>query len=180
MVLLEPLSPRMPTILVRAWAALKAAVRVLVGPLGVALVLLGAVILVAMGFKELQVGGLVARLLGRKGGGNRSVDLANSIPEGRVDAQGRLIPVGEPDTRGQTQAVVVPIEEPGLLSNPDTVRFIPPGETKPVEMSLPIGVKNRDVDQVIVVTPSVVAVTVKDSSGIATQTVDDLLRKYAP
>jgi hypothetical protein len=74
---------------------------------------------------------------------------------------------------------VVPINEPGIFSDPSTVEFTPPGETKPVVVPLPTGVKNSDVSQVVVVSPSVVAVTVKDNSGISAQTVDDLLKKYA-
>jgi hypothetical protein len=154
--------------------------RPLLGPLGAAIVLVGAVLLVSMGFKELQVGGLLARLLGRKPPEKKAIEVANSVPEGRVRSDGSLIPIGESDSKGQTQAAVVPLDEPGLFSNPDTVRFTPPGEAEPIEVALPEGVKRRDVDHVVVVSPSVVAVTVKDASGISAQTVDELLRKYGP
>jgi hypothetical protein len=77
-----------------------------------------------------------------------------------------------------TQAPVVAIEAPNVFSNPDTVKFTPPGETKPVEVKLPDGVKANDVEHVVVVKPDTFVVTVKDSSGISGQKIDDLLKKY--
>jgi hypothetical protein len=73
---------------------------------------------------------------------------------------------------------VVPIEPSGVLSNPNTVKFIPPGETTPKEVQLPDGVKANDVDKVIIVQPGKFVVTVKDSSGIDAQHIDALLAKY--
>lgn len=151
----------------------------LLGPLGAVLLILGAVLLVSMGFKDLQIGGLLAKLLGLKGASTSPVDVANTVPTGRVDPSGNIISPGTPDAKGDTQAVVVPIKDPGLFTNPGTVTFTPPGSTTEVTIVLPTGVKNSDVSQVIVVKPDVYAVTVKDSSGIAAQTVDDLLKKYS-
>lgn len=167
----------------RTWAAFKNTLSwigaKLLGPLGAVLLILVAFLLVSMGFKELQIGGLLGRLLGKKDpDAEASIDLANSIDKDRVGPDGKLIEPGTPDSKGQTQAIVVPIEEPGLFSNPDTIKFIPPGEQKPIEVVLPDGVKNKDVDQVLVVKPDVVVVTVKDSSGIPAAKVDDLLKKY--
>ena len=65
-----------------------------------------------------------------------------------------------------------------MFSNPDEVSFITPGDDEPHDIALPDGVKNKDVEQVIVVQPEVIAVTVKDSSEIPAQKVDDLLKKY--
>jgi len=142
-------------------------------------VVVGAILLISMGFKELQVGGLLGWLLGKKpADGSKTIEIANTVDPKRVDKDGNLIPIGKPDSKGDTQAVVVPIQEPGLFSDPKTVVFTPPGETKPIEVVLPDGVTNKDVDQVIVVTPSVIAVTVKDNSGVPAQKVDDLLKKY--
>lgn len=155
------------------WAAHK-----LLAP-GVALiVVVVAIVLVAMGAKNLQIGGLLARLLGRQPEGDGKIDVANSVDPDRVDKNGKLIPPGQPDSQGSTQAVVVPIEDPGLFSNPDTVKFTPPGEDKPREIKLPDGVKAKDVDKVIVVQPEKFVVTVKDSSGVQAKDVDDLLSKY--
>ena len=164
------------------WAKLvafsKRAARVLVAP-GVALLLIvGAVVLVAMGLKNVQIGGLLGMLFGKKKPEHTAIDTANSVPEGRVDSGGKIIPIGEPDSKGMTQAVVVPIQNPGIFSNPDHIVFTPPGETKPVEVQLPDGVKAKDVEQVIVVQPQKFVVTVKDKSGITAKNVDDLLRKY--
>jgi hypothetical protein len=164
------------------WASTKATLKwigaKLLGP-GAAFVLVTlAVVLVCLGYKELQIGGLLGRLLGRKDPEQKAVDKANSVPSGRVDDKGRVILPGTPDNKGQTQAVVVPIQEPGLFSNPDTVTFTPPGKTEPIEIQLPDGVKNKDVDKVVVVKPDVYAVTVKDSSGVPSAKVEDLIRKY--
>ncbi len=171
------------TFILRVWSWLQAAcrwvARNLLGPIGVLLLVVFAVVAAAVGFREIQVGGLIARLLGKKkASGGGVIEVANSVPEGRIAPDGTLIQPGEPDSRGQTQAVVVPIQEPGILSNPNTVRFLPPGQKDPVELPLPDGVKNRDVDQVIVVRPQVMVVTVKDASGIQAEKVEDLLRKY--
>jgi len=151
----------------------------LIGPI-VALVLVAvAVMLAAMGWQELQIGGLLAKLFGKKKPEQKAIAIANSVPPDRVDPEGRIIPPGVPDSQGNVQAVVVPIKEPNLLSNPKTVKFTPPGEKKPVEIQLPDGVRARDIDKVIVVKPETVAVTVKDNSGITAHRIDDLLSKYA-
>lgn len=150
----------------------------LLAPGAALVVVLLAILLVAMGAKELQIGGLLAKLFGRKDPEQRAIDVANSVPPGRVDKDGKLIPPGTPDSKGDTQAVVVPIKEPGLFSNPDTVEFTPPGADKPIEVQLPDGVKAKDVDKVVVVQPGKFVVTVKDASGVTAAKVDDLLAKY--
>lgn len=141
------------------------------------IIVIAAIVLVSIGFKGLQIGGLLGKLLGKKPDGE-AIDIANSVPAGRVDANGKIIPPGTPDAGGNVQAVVVPIQDPGMFSNPGTVVFTPPGATQPVEVTLPTGVTNSDVQQVIIVKPSTYVVSVKDSSGIPAQTVDDLLKKY--
>lgn len=169
----------------RAWAWIKTAAKWvgsnMLGPV-IALVLIAvAIMLVSMGFKELQIGGLLGRLLGKKedeGDGKKTIELANSVDKDRIGPDGKLIPIGTPDSKGMTQVTVVPIKEPGLFSDPAKVVFTPPNETKPIEVVLPEGVTNKDVEQVIVVKPNVVVVTVKDSSGISAEKVDDLLSKY--
>lgn len=146
---------------------------------GVALlIVVGAVLLVAAGFKNIQIGGILGKLFGKKKPETKAIDVANTVPKDRVDDKGKIIPQGEPDSKGMTQAVVVPIQDPGLFSNPDTVVFTPPGEDKPVEIVLPDGVKAKDVEKVIVVKPEKFVVTVKDKSGITGKKVDDLLKKY--
>jgi hypothetical protein len=177
------MSPDSTSFWARTWQGFRAALAWLgqkvVGPLLAVLVVIGAILLLAMGAKGLQIGGLLGKLLGRKDEPEKkTVEIANTIPPGRVDKDGKLIPQGTPDSQGMVQAVVVPVDQPGLFSKPGTVTFTPPGETKPVEVVLPDGVKNQDVAQVVVVSPSVVVVTVKDSSGVPAAQVDDLLKKY--
>ncbi len=150
----------------------------LLGP-GVALLVVGvAIVLLAMGAKELQIGGLLGWLLGRKDEGQKAIDVANTVPPNRVDANGKLIPIGTADSKGITQVDVVPIKDSGLFSNPDTVEIVPPGTDKPIVIKLPDGVKNKDVEKVIVVQPGMFVVTVKDGSGIPASKVDDLIAKY--
>jgi len=161
------------------WArALAWAQKYLLAPLPAILVVLGAVILVVLGVKNVQIGGILGKLFGHKGESTKAVDVSNTVPDHRIDKDGKIIQPGTPDAKGLTQAVVVPIEPPGLFSNPDKVVINHPDEKKPVVIDLPEGVKAKDVDKVIVVKPEVYAVTVKDSSSVTKSDVDDLLKKY--
>ena len=147
-------------------------------PIIAIVVILVAVLLVAMGCKDLQIGGLLGKLFGKKDPEATAVAIANTLPDGRVDASGKLIPEGQPDAVGDTQVQVVPINDPGLFSNPATVSFTPPGAKDDVTVQLPVGIKNKDVDKVVIVKPEVYVVTVKDSSGVPLPTVDTLLKKF--
>jgi hypothetical protein len=164
------------------WAKLKSwgqwAAMHMLAPGVALLVVIGAVLLVMFGVKGLQIGGLLGKLLGKKPETSDPIAVANSIPEERVDAQGKLIPVGVPDSKGFVQAPVVAIEPPGLFSNPDTIKFTPPGESKAVEVKLPTGVRANDVEKVVIVQPEKFVVTVKDSSRVSAEQIDDLLAKY--
>jgi hypothetical protein len=180
----EPAPVPTPSFGDRVWTSLKSAASWVgtkaLGPILVVVLVVVGIILVSMGFKELQIGGLIGKLLGKKdpkGEGN-TVDLANTVDPDRIGPDGKLIQPGTPDSKGMTQAVVVPIKEPGLFSDPKKVVFTEPGKDKPTEITLPDGVTNKDVDQVVVVRPDVTVVTVKDKSGIPAKTVDDLLLKY--
>ena len=127
--------------------------------------------------------GFLGKLLGKKGGDapdrGPTVETANTIDPKRVGPDGKLIPQGVPDQQGDTQAVVVPIQPSGLFSDPNTVVFTAPGDSAPTTVTLPTGVTNKQVDQVVVISSTTVAVTVKDNTGIPSQTVDDLLKKYS-
>jgi len=163
------------------WAFIKKLSPKVLGPLAALVIIVIAVVLVSMGFKELQIGGILGKLLGKKGGtnpGGPTVETANTIDPKRVGPDGKLIPQGDPDPKGDTQAVVVPIQTPGIFSDPSTVTYVAPGDTQPTVIPLPTGVTSKQVDQVIIVQPNVVAVTVKDTSGVSAQTVEDLLNKY--
>lgn len=174
--------PVPPTVWEVTWGKLKAMLRwlgkIFLAPGAALLVIVAAVLLASFGFKNIQIGGLLGKLFGKKDPEKKAIDTANSVPKDRVDKDGKLIQPGTPDSKGMTQAVVVPIQNPGIFSNPDHVIFMPPGETKPVEIKLPDGVKSSDVDSVVVVKPDHFVVTVKDSSGVKASTVDALLKKY--
>lgn len=146
-------------------------------PIPILVIAVVAILLIVLGAKDIQVGGLISKLLGKKAS-KQAVDVANTIPEDRVDSQGNRILPGTPDSKGMTQAVVVPIEPPGVFSNPDVVKVVPPGEAKPVEVKLPDGVKAKDVDKVVVIKPDVYAVTVRDTSKVPAKRIDDLLERY--
>lgn len=137
----------------------------------------GVILLVVIGFKNIQVGGLLSKLLGKKKG-KSVVDIINQPPPDRVDEDGRIIPPGTPDSNGMTQAIVVPLEEPGIFDDQTQVKIIPPGTHKPVVVDLPDGVEAGDVDKIIVVKPDVVAISVKNDSPVSASDVDDLLKKY--
>jgi len=177
-------APEKPSWGSRAWESIKSSFSWVtskaIGPILVVVLVIVAIVLVSMGFKELQIGGLIGKLLGKKDpeGEGSVVDVANTVDPDRVGPDGKLIQPGTPDSKGMTQAVVVPITEPGLFSDPKKVVFTEPGKDKPTEIVLPDGVTNKDVDQVVVVKPDVHIVTVKDKSGIPAAKVDDLLAKY--
>lgn len=170
-----------PSFWVVVWGKLQTAgkwlLRFLVGPGAVLVLVVVAILLVVFGFKNIQIGGLLGKILGRKSPSKKAIDVANTVPEGRVDKDGKIIPKGQPDSKGMTQAVVVPIKDPGIFSNPDTVVFTPPGEDQ-VEVQLPDGVKAKDVDKVVIVKPGEFVVTVKNGSSVKANDVDDLLKKY--
>jgi hypothetical protein len=170
-----------PTFWQSVWAWLKKFSRWVYAPLVAILVIVAVFVLVALGVKNIQIGGLLGRLFGKDDSGpkgTKAIDVANSVPKDRVDKNGVILKPGEPDSKGQTQAVVVPIEEPGLFDDPGKIRITPPGADKPTEVILPDGVSSSDVRQVIILKPSVVVVSVRDNSGIKAQHIDDLLRKY--
>ena len=169
-----------PTFWQNVWTKTKSWARKAGAFLPAVLVILGAVVLVIFCAKNIQIGWLLGKLFGKEDSkdNKKAIDVANSIPADRVDADGNLIPVGQPDSKGVTQAKVVPIEQPGLFDNPSKVKIIPPGETTPIVVDLPDGVKAADVDKIIVVTPEIMAVSVKDTSKVTPQDVDDLLSKY--
>ncbi len=161
------------------WSKVWTWVKRIFAPLPAILIIAGAIVLAVVFGKQIQIGGILGKLFGHKGTeGKKAVDVANSVPEDRVDKDGKLIPPGTPDAKGLTQAVVVPIESPGIFSNPSKVVINDPETKKPVVVELPEGVKSKDVDKVVVVRPEVYAVTVKDSSKVTGQKVDDLLKKY--
>jgi hypothetical protein len=135
-----------------------------------------AICLVAFGVKNIQVGGLIDSLLGKKV--KKAVDIANTIPEDRVTPDGKLIQPGEPDSKGIIQARVVPLVSPGLFDDKTNVTILDPDTQKKVTVVVPDGVKPSDVESVVVISPEITIVSVKSSSKVESTSVDLLLRKY--
>lgn len=163
-----------PSFIAKVWAFIR---KYLIAPVPVLVLVITAALLVALGVKNVQIGGLIGKLLGKKVS-EKAIDVANSIPDGRLMVDGSLIPLGQPDSQGITQAKVVPIEKPGFFSDPKTIKVTPPGATKPIEVAVPDGVKAKDIEQVVVVNHKVTHVTVKNDSAVKAQDVDELLAKY--
>lgn len=128
----------------------------------------------------IPLGQLFEALVGKvkRPGEQEVLDVVNHPPPNRI-ADGKVIQPGAPDPKGLTQAVVVPIEMPGLFDRQDQVKYTPAGHDKPILVDLPTGVKASDVKAIVVVRPNVVAVTVDSRSGVTTSQVQDLLKKYS-
>lgn len=174
--LLQDFVPREdPPVPSKIWAFVK---RYLLGPLPALLLVAGALLLVALGIKNIQIGGLLGSLLGKKDS-KKAVDVANTVPKDRVKPDGTLIQPGEPDSKGITQAKVVPIKEPGLFDDPKKVKIQDPESGKDIEVVVPDGVTAKDIEHVIVVRPDVHVVTIKSTSKVTATGVDDLLKKYS-
>lgn len=167
--------PPKDSALTKLWSLAR---KYVIAPLPVLLLVIGAAVLVALGAKNVQVGGLIGKLLGKKSPETKAIDVANSVPAGRVRADGSIIPIGAHDSKGLTQAQVVPIEKPGMFSDPKVIKVTPPGADKPIEVAVPDGVKAKDVEHVVVVQQEIKAVTVKSTSAIQAHDVDDLIAKY--
>lgn len=102
--------------------------------------------------KQLQIGGLLGKLWGRK---DSPDDPVLRPPPGRVDpSTGTPIEPGHPDPGGFVQPVPVEIKEPGIFSDPGRVTVVTP-DGKEVDVKLPTGVQNKDVKQVVMVAPNV-------------------------
>ena len=80
----------MKPFLAKAWVWIK---RYLLAPLPALIIVAVALLLVAVGFKDIQIGGLLAKFFG-KPEGKKAIDVANSVPDHRVDANGSLILIG--------------------------------------------------------------------------------------
>ncbi len=171
--------PPAPSFWGKLWAGVKKAALGTAAPFLAVVVVMGALVLIALGLgQKLQIGGILGRLFGKAPPEQKVVDVANSVDKDRVRPDGTVILPGQPDSKGNVQAVVVAINPPSLFSDPKTVTFTPPGGDTPVVVALPDGVTERDVDKVILVSPTITLVTVTDTSGIPAQRVEDLLKKY--
>jgi hypothetical protein len=139
---------------------------------------IGTVLLVALSIflavfgHKMQIGGLLGLLWGKKDDPDPNIRVLP--PPDRVDKDGKPIPAGESDDKGWTQAPInVPIQEPGIFSNPDVVVVKHPDKGE-VKIPLPEGVKNKDVKQVVEVAPNVYQVRNNDKGVNAGKLLEDL------
>lgn len=140
-------------------------------PVPFLLLVSGVGFILALVFKG-KIGGALGSLL-KKGQPN-----VNTIPEKRVRPDGTPIQQGEPDSKGVTQAVVVPLKKPGLLDDSSVIQVTDPTTGKDTPIVVPEGVDARSIDTVVVVKPEVKTATVKSTSTVSTSRVSDLLKKY--
>lgn len=139
-------------------------------PLAIAgTVLIVAVMIVALFFRQkIQIGGILGWLWNRK---THNPDVVvTTPPPGRVDpSTGEVIQPGQSDAGGWVQApVVVQIKPPSVFSDPNTITITPPGEPE-VTIKLPTGVKNKDVRQIVRVSPTAFEVHNHDKPSVDTK-----------
>ena len=151
----------------KAWEFFK---KYLVKPLVLIAVIALSAILVLIGLKKANIGGILGWIFGNT---KEEENKPNTVPEDRVDSSGAPIPIGTPDDRGVTQAVVVPIE-----TSDDAKVVLKDSEDNKVVVLLPEGVTDEDVHQVIVAKPVIENVTVKNTSKVSPSKVTDLIGKY--
>lgn len=135
-----------------------------------ALLAIGAIFLSIGGFRP-QIGGIIGWLWGKKTSVTPDVRLIP--PPDRKDSNGTIEP-GQSDDKGFVQAPIqVKIEEPGIFSDPNTITITHPSRGREV-VELPTGVKNKDVSQVVEISPKVYQVRNDDSGVDAGKILDDL------
>lgn len=113
------------------------------------------------------------RSLAGKRSPRKTIEKANTIPPGRTGEDGLPIPLGEPDSKGFTQAPVQQLELPGIFGDQTSV-----GVKGVHSVDLPDGVKPSDVDTVVVAQPRVDVDTVEDRSGVTREQLERVLDRY--
>lgn len=119
--------------------------------------------------------GAILALLGlRKAieGKKPTIQRANTIPPGRTREDGSPIPMGEPDSKGMTQAPVGQLELPGIFEPKTSVGV---GSQR---VDLPDGTIPSDVGTVVIAHPKVGDVTVEDRSGVTKEELERVLDRY--
>jgi len=142
------------------------------------LVIVVAVVLLLLGFGDaFNVGGILGWLFGHDEA-DKDPELevkVNKIPPKRKDTQGELIEVGEPDEHGFTQREITVVDR---KKNPFRDRNVlevstVEGETK--KLRLPTGVKDTDVERVILTQPGKVEIHVIEAPKEVSQDLIDKL-----
>lgn len=127
------------------------------------LALVAGILVVVVGFMLIQsgvkfnIGGVLKMLFGRAKGQMSVVAASNSVPDKRVDKEGKEIPVGVADENGWTQWEVKKFKTSASPFRDTSVITV---ETKngDVEVALPTGIKDTDIATVIEVQPEVYVV----------------------
>lgn len=127
--------------------------------------------------KDLNIGGVVKWLFSKPGTQKSVVAAANEVPKHRVDDEGKAIPVGTADENGWTQWEVKEFKPSANPLRDRTVISVPGKDGAPVEVKLPEGVKDTDVDQVVEVHPEVYVVKTNNASKVHAKDLLDRLPK---
>jgi hypothetical protein len=119
-----------------------------------------AIAMVVYGGGVFQIGGLLEKIWGTKP--KNKINARVSVVPGRTE-NGKIIVPGESDPKGYVQAPAeTNIKKPGILSNPNKITIEDPVDGE-ITLDLPVGVKNTDVAEVIIVKPEVKEVKNNDS-----------------
>lgn len=134
--------------------------------------------LIQAGVKDVNIGGIVKWLFSRPGAKHDVIAASNTVPTHRVDDQGNKIPVGTPDANGWTQWEVQPYKAPSSpLRDKTVVSVTSPSTGNQVDVQLPTGVKDTDVEQVVEVKPEVFVVKTNNESKVHAKDLLDRLPK---
>ncbi len=106
----------------------------------------------------------------------KETNVVNDVPDDRVDDNGDPIPLETEDGKGFTQWEVKSFDVGMGKGNAKTVT-VRNEEGKKEKVTLPKGVKAKDVKHVIQIKPDAYVVNVKDKSGVDAGSVLELLEK---
>lgn len=137
-----------------------------------------AVVLMVFGVGDaFNVGGVLGWLFGKdEADDNEDLKVkVNKRPKKRVDEEGEEIPIGKPDEHGWTQQEVQIVDRSKKLFRDRNVLEVktPEGETKKIR--LPKGVKDHEVDTVIMTDQQEMEVILKEAPDKAPQDLIDAL-----
>ena len=125
-------------------------------PITIILIIMAAI--ASLGGRHFYIGGILDKLWGRKVKDNKR----DTITGDRIDKDGEPIKPGESDDVGFVQAPVkINIKDGGIFSNNEEIVIEDPDEGE-IIISLPEGVKNHEIKEVIRITPKVYEVRNND------------------
>ena len=127
---------------------------------------IAAGVFIKMGGGRFNIGGILGKLFGLGGDSKDPVALGNSVPDGRVDDKGKLIPVGVEDKHGFTQWEQKEIEKSINPLRDTSIIKIKEDDGNEVKIKLPVGIEDNDVDLVIRVKPETYVIKISDDSPV--------------